>query len=254
MTHTYKVNGMTCGKCLETVKNALGKIQGISKVDVTLDPPRAVITMSEHIPIMVMNKQLASAGKYSLEETGNIHHEMMNVRSDFVKNKVTIPEEDTKPFLQAYKPILLVFGYLAGITILHEALKGRFNIEMSLNIFMAGFFLVFSFFKMLDLKGFAYSYMSYDIIAKKWLPWGFIYPFIELSLGLAFLFHFDHTITNITTIAVMGISSIGVIQSLLAKKKIQCACLGTVFNLPMSKITLIEDLLMVVMAAVMLFI
>jgi hypothetical protein len=48
----------------------------------------------------------------------------------------------------------------------------------------------------------------------------------------------------------MGVSTIGVIESLRAKRKFQCACLGTVFNLPMSTITLIEDLLMVGMAGV----
>jgi hypothetical protein len=47
----------------------------------------------------------------------------------------------------------------------------------------------------------------------------------------------------------MGISSIGVIKSVLNKRKIQCACLGAVFNLPMSTVTIIEDLLMVAMAA-----
>lgn len=249
MTHTYKVTGMTCGKCLQTVKAALSKIEGIQKADVTLEPPQAVITMSTHIPSAVMNKHLASAGKYQLEETESMHHEM----SAAVIDENTLHEEK-RSFFTAYKPILLVFAYLIGITVLSEVTKSRFNIMTSMNTFMGGFFLIFSFFKLLDVKGFAYSYMSYDIIAKKWLGWGFVYPFIELALGLAYLFHFDHTITNIATIAVMGVSSVGVIQSLLAKKKIQCACLGTVFNLPMSKITLIEDLLMVVMAAAMLII
>lgn len=50
----------------------------------------------------------------------------------------------------------------------------------------------------------------------------------------------------------MGFSSIGVIQSVLNKKTIQCACLGAVFNLPMSTVTIVEDLLMVVMAGIML--
>ncbi|MEO8514270.1 MAG: MauE/DoxX family redox-associated membrane protein [Ignavibacteria bacterium] len=249
MKHTYSVNGMTCSKCLKTVSSELEGIKGIEKAVVTLTPPQADITMKEHIPTIVMNKALAKAGKYSLTETGNMHHEMASEVNLGIE-----PEEEKRSFFAAYKPILLVFGYLIGITVINELSKGRFNMMSSLNVFMGGFFLVFSFFKLLDLKGFAYSYMSYDIIAKKWLGWGFIYPFIELSLGLAFLFHFDHTITNIATIVVMGVSSIGVIQSLAAKKKIQCACLGTVFNLPMSNITLIEDLLMVVMAAVMIII
>ena len=59
---------------------------------------------------------------------------------------------------------------------------------------------------------------------------------------------------NAVTILVMGISSIGVIRSVINKQKIQCACLGAVFNLPMSTVTIIEDLLMVSMAIISLII
>jgi hypothetical protein len=54
------------------------------------------------------------------------------------------------------------------------------------------------------------------------------------------------------TIIVMGFSSLGVVRAVMNKQKIRCACLGAVFNLPMSTITIIEDLLMVAMAAWML--
>ncbi len=118
--------------------------------------------------------------------------------------------------------------------------------------FMAAFFLVFSFFKLLNLKGFAESYQMYDIVAKRFNGWAFIYPFIELALGLAFLLNFNVVLTNSVTFLVMGISIIGVLQSVLNKKQIQCACLGAVFNLPMSTITIIEDLLMIGMSAWML--
>ena len=94
----------------------------------------------------------------------------------------------------------------------------------------------------------------YDLLAMKVSSYGFIYPFIELGLGLAYLTAFQPQFTNIATIVIMGFSSIGVIQSVLDKRKIRCACLGTVFNLPMSTVTIIEDLLMVGMAILMLFI
>ena len=119
-----------------------------------------------------------------------------------------------------------------------------------MNYFMAGFFIVFSFFKLLDLKGFADSYSMYDIVAKKIKLYGLIYPFIELALGIAYLIAFNPIVTNTATIIVMGVSSIGVIQSVLKKQKIQCACLGAVFNLPMSTVTIIEDLLMIAMATI----
>lgn len=122
-----------------------------------------------------------------------------------------------------------------------------------MQVFMAGFFLVFSFFKMLNLVAFAESYAMYDVIARKFNAWGYIYAFIELGLGLAFLLNFQLVITNWITLIVMSVSIIGVLQSVLNKRKIQCACLGAVFNLPMSTVTIIEDALMIGMSAAMLF-
>ena len=52
----------------------------------------------------------------------------------------------------------------------------------------------------------------------------------------------------------MSISIIGVLQAVLNKKKIQCACLGAVFKLPMSTITIIEDALMILMSGIMVFV
>ena len=120
--------------------------------------------------------------------------------------------------------------------------------------FMAGFFLTFSFFKFLDLKGFAESCAMYDIIAKRFKQWGYIYVFTELALGIAFLIDFNPFITNLTAIVVMGISIIGVVRSMMNKSKIQCVCLGSVFKLPMSTVTIIEDGLMIVMSVIMLLI
>ncbi len=132
-----------------------------------------------------------------------------------------------------------------------EAARGAFNWDNWMQNFMAGFFLVFSFFKLLNLKGFAESYSTYDIIAKKWLGWGYVYAFIELGLGIAYLLNFNPLLTNSVTFLVMNISIVGVLQSVLNRRKIKCACLGAVFNLPMSTITIIEDSLMIVMSGVM---
>ena len=119
---------------------------------------------------------------------------------------------------------------------------------------MSGFFLTFSFFKMLDLTGFADSYSMYDIIGKKFRQWGYIYAFIELGLGIAYAVNFQPVLTNFITLIVMSVSIIGVLQSVLNKRKIKCACLGAVFNLPMSTVTIIEDALMIAMSIIMLFI
>jgi len=116
---------------------------------------------------------------------------------------------------------------------------------------MAGFFLSFSFFKVLNLRGFADSYATYDIIAKRWKPYAFIYAFMELGLGVAFLTGFYPLFTNSATFIVMSISVIGVLQSVLNKKNIRCACLGDIFKIPMSTVTIIEDGLMISMSLFM---
>jgi hypothetical protein len=106
---------------------------------------------------------------------------------------------------------------------------------------------------MLNLKGFKDSYLMYDIIARRFPAWGYVYAFTELTLGIAFLINFNPIITNSVTFVLMTVSIIGVLKIILNKKTIKCACLGDVFNLPMSTVTIIEDGLMILMSLGMLF-
>jgi copper chaperone CopZ len=164
--------------------------------------------------------------------------------------------EDATPAVPAgvrrYAPLALIIAYILGAAALVEVAAGAFDAMRFMRHFMAGFFLVFSFFKMLDVRAFADAYRNYDVIAKRVPAYGFIYPFVELALGAAYLANWQPFAVNAATLAIMSISTVGVLQSVLAKRAIRCACLGTVFNLPMSAITLVEDLLMVAMAALML--
>ena len=68
-----------------------------------------------------------------------------------------------------------------------------------------------------------------------------MYAFIELALGISYLLKFNSLANNAITFIVMTVSIIGVLQSVLNKKKIKCACLGSVLNLPMSIIIILED-------------
>ena len=106
---------------------------------------------------------------------------------------------------------------------------------------------------MLNLKAFAESYVMYDVVAKKIPVWAYMYAFVELFLGISFLLNFNPFVTNLVALIVMSASIVGVLQTVLNKKKIQCACLGAVFNLPMSTVTIIEDGLMIAMSFTMLY-
>lgn len=234
MTHTYKITGMTCAQCEAKVKNSLLLVQGVTEVAVSKDTQSARISMEKHVPLSGLQKALPE--KYQILA---IHH-----------NETT---EQAKSWLTTYKPLLLLFGYITAIAILAGLQQKGFHAMQAMNVFMAGFFLSFSFFKLLDPGGFADSYAMYDIVAGKFRSWGYLYPFAELLLGLAYATGFQPLITNTITLLIMTVSFIGVLKSVLNKQKIRCACLGAVFNLPMSTVTIIEDGLMIVMSAVMIY-
>ena len=242
MTHTYKITGMTCTGCQAKVQSLLLKVPGITGVDIDLQNAQADISMSRHVDTSTLQAALADYPKYSLTEVHQHHAPVQTFEFD---------EDVKRPFFETYKPVLLIFGYVLLVSVLVSAVAG-FDWMAGMRIFMSGFFLVFSFFKMLDINGFADSYSMYDIVAKKIKAWGYIYVFIELALGLAYAINFNPVVTNTVTLVIMSISIIGVLQSVLNKRKIKCACLGAVFNLPMSTVTIIEDALMIAMSVVML--
>ena len=121
-----------------------------------------------------------------------------------------------------------------------------------MRMFMGGFFVVFGILKVLKLKDFAIAYKEYDILAMKSNAYAHIYPFIELGLGILYFTNLIPLTTNIATVIIMSIGAVGVYRKLRKKEEIPCACLGTVFKVPMTWVTLVEDLLMVVMAIIML--
>lgn len=236
MKHTYQISGMTCTGCQAKVQQLLSGVPHITHVNIDLQKGEADIEMDTHVSTETLKAALQDYPKYQLTEKP---HEPI----------VFTDDTEQKPWLQTYKPILLIFGYVLAVSLIAGFSTAEFNADLAMRVFMAGFFLVFSFFKMLDLNGFADSYTMYDVIAKKFRPWAYMYAFIELGLGLAYATNFAPLLTNAVTLVVMTISIIGVLQSVLNKRAIQCACLGAVFDLPMSTVTIIEDGLMIAMSA-----
>ena len=148
------------------------------------------------------------------------------------------------------------FYPLIGIFVVVSLLTFVSGLVFSLPLmtsFMGWFFVVFGSLKILKLKDFAIAYREYDVVAMKSKAYAHVYPFLELAFGLAYLFQFYLTVTNVVVIVVMLVSAYGVYLKLKKKEEIPCACLGTVFKIPMTWVTLGEDLLMAVMAGVMIF-
>lgn len=166
------------------------------------------------------------------------------------KEAVVHQQPDTT---QSYKPLYIIIALITVVSIAAMFRNGgSVDLASFLTNFMAGFFLVFSGFKLLDLSGFAEGYSTYDLLAKRVFSYGYIYPFLELLLGLAYVINFQPQLTNLVTFVLMTFSGIGVAIKLLKHEKFQCACLGTFLKVPLTKVTLVEDFGMSVMALFML--
>jgi copper chaperone CopZ len=234
---------MTCSGCKAKVHGLLASVDGVEKVTIDLPKGEGEIEMSRHVPTAALQKVLDPYPKYKITD---IEPPVMSHQNIAGTN-----DTEKKSWFKTYQPIILLFAYITGITLIIEFSNGGFQGMRWMSHFMAGFFLAFCFFKLLNLKAFAESYSMYDIIAKQWRSWGYVYATLELALGIAYLTYFEPLATNIVTFILMSVSIIGVIQTVMNKKRIKCACLGAVFDLPMSTVTVIEDAIMIAMSGTM---
>jgi copper chaperone CopZ len=269
-TLTYPLQGLHCGACVAKVTQALRPLA--DEVSVSLAPMQVTLG-NPHTGLAQLQAAVAQAGNYVLQPNQPVAHQnIAGAAIPFIADSApVVGTEAPTSWLATYYPLLLILAFILGGSLLiqiglHAAAMGEpmglgMHLMMGLHTvtagetmryFMAGFFLVFAFFKLLDIRAFATAYAGYDLLAARWQGWGLVYPFVELALGMAYLANYNPVLTSWVTIIVMGFSAIGVIRAVMSKTKIQCACLGTVFQLPMSTVTIVEDVGMVLMAAVML--
>ncbi|WP_299260351.1 MauE/DoxX family redox-associated membrane protein [uncultured Aquimarina sp.] len=235
MKKKYQIKGMTCEGCRSGVENILNAIPDVTSAKVNLENNEAVIAFKKQLNIEVFKK--AVPDKYTITEKEFDNNNLSVISDHLTKDKSE---------LQQLYPLFLIFGYITIASVLLNYNPWRTD-DFMLD-FMGLFYVVFSFFKLLDLKGFPESFRMYDPVAKVLPTYGLVYPFIEVGLGLMFLMRFKINIALGVTILVLGVTTIGVTKALIDKKSIQCACLGTALKLPMTKATFIENTIMLVMA------
>jgi copper chaperone CopZ len=237
MKSILQISGMTCEGCKSSVEGKLGSLDGVDNVQVNLARREAVIYSKNPISLSLIKETLPP--KYSL-----INEEVVNLD---IHGDVTIKESKIKQL----KPLFIILGYIFIASILLN--YKNWNSSNAMLDFMGLFYIVFSFFKILDIKGFSMSFRMYDPLAKKAPIYGYIYPFIEVLLGVMFLTRLEVNIALVITVIILGVTTIGVTQTLLNKRAIKCACLGTKLNLPMTEATFIENALMIIMALILIF-
>jgi len=128
---------------------------------------------------------------------------------------------------------------------------------------MGVFYIIVAVLKLRDINGFVNAFAKYDVISSRYRYYGYVYPFLELILGVAMIISsimqssshpslwLDSRMPLVSSIILMIITSIGACNVLMnkPKQKIQCACMGVHYaDLPMSTISLFENAVMMLMS------
>jgi len=232
MNKSFNITGMTCKGCQNFVKQKIESLEDVISAEISLERGIVTINSKKTISENILSNILGS--KYSVKTENNF--------KNFQNNNSK---------LKQLKPLILIFAYIIIFTFSYSYYF-ELTPKRGMQIFMGLFFIVFSFFKFLDYKGFPDSFKRYDPIAKIVPFYAEFYPFLETGLGISYLLEFKILISTILTILIISITTFGVTKTLFQKSQIECACLGTALKLPMTEATLIENAIMLVMSSLLL--
>ena len=165
--------------------------------------------------------------------------------------KTTTSHSSQFGWSSAYRPIWIIYSFIV-VSVSLATLTNGLGFDSWMKLSMGAIALVFALFKCFDLTAFANDFANYDIVARRWPVYGRAYPFIEAGIGLLFLASIAVPLALVASILVFGVGLIGVWRALQRGEAIQCACVGKMFDLPLSRVALFENGLMIVMSVIML--
>ena len=157
-------------------------------------------------------------------------------------------------FIEYIKFGLIIAGIIIASYLLYASGETG-GIPEYMRWLMGVFMATFAAFKFIGYKMFVATFAGYDIVAQRFSLYGKLFPLIEMSLALLYLLNVLPVGRNILVAVVTGTAAIGVFREIYQRKTgIHCACLGNVIKLPLSTVSLIENVSMFAMATAMLMI
>ena len=235
MQAIYKVEGMTCQGCADNIQSGLKNQSFVTKANVSLQESKLTIEADSGIDINSLNSIVTTLGNYKLRpNTTNIFSEIIN-------------------YFTSKKPIMIALSIVILSSLALQTSEETFSLNKWFMSYMGIFFIIFSFLKLLNVSGFSMTFKKYDLISKIIPAYANSYPFIELSLGIIFLTQTQSILiyANVLTLIFMISQTVGIIKSLSKSEQIQCACMGSAVDVPLSSLTVAENIIMIAMATYM---
>ncbi len=189
-------------------------------------------------------------GEYKEVVNSFVHYYCVHHKTEHSVKIENLPKKSILNTLSELLPLIYVILGISLIACIRQI--GEINGMLYMMDWMGLFLLVFGGLKLVDLKGFAEGFASYDIIAKKFHNYGYLFPFLEIILGILYLTGHMYLLQNILVLVISALGMYSAYKVITDKLEIRCVCLGTLFHIPMTWATFIENFLMAVMIIVML--
>lgn len=154
------------------------------------------------------------------------------------------------PKATSYRPVMALFTMTALMAIAASyAVTGDAFSARTIQWFIAFSMSVLALLKLQNVETFSAMFLNYDLLAKRWVPYSYIYPFAE---GLAGVLMIAGVLKWISVPIALFIGTVGAISVFKAvyidKRELKCACVGGSSNVPLGFVSLTENLMMVAMA------
>jgi glutaredoxin len=162
----------------------------------------------------------------------------------FLGKKVRDPKALT------YKPVIAVFAMTALMALAASyAVSGTPFTVRAGEWFISFSMCVLAILKLRDVESFSSMFLGYDLLARRWVPYSYVYPFAEALAGILMIAHAFKFISIPLALVIGTIGAVSVIKAVyIDKREIKCACVGGDTNVPLGFVSLTENLMMVVMA------
>lgn len=155
----------------------------------------------------------------------------------------------------SYTPIIAIFSstFLMALALHWNRFQALFSFQL-LIWFIALSMTVLAILKLRDLEAFSNQFLGYDLLAQKWVPYAYIYPFAEAFSGIGMLAMVGQPLVGAVSLFIGTIGAFSVIKAVyIDKRELKCACVGGNSNVPLGFVSLTENLMMLGMGAWMLW-
>lgn len=154
------------------------------------------------------------------------------------------------PKATSYRPVIALFGMTALLALAAAyGADGRVELGRAVQWFIAFSMTVLALLKLQNVETFSAMFLNYDLLAKRWIPYSYIYPFAEGAAGILMAAGVLNWLSIPIALFIGTVGAVSVFKAVyIDKRELKCACVGGSSNVPLGFVSLTENLMMIAMA------